>query len=193
VGQRYSPGPGKGPLKIKGCSSMMNRREGIRLMALGGGAALATNPLIAKKPVSRGKRMGIVVYSYHLRRSSGNSSKRHPPFQDAIELLEHCHAIGAGGLQVGVSGWSEVFARKVRDRREEMGLFLEGQIKLPKEPGDLSVFEEEISRAKEAGATVLRVSVGGRRYEQFDSYDGWKAMKEQAWKSFRLAEPMATK
>jgi sugar phosphate isomerase/epimerase len=172
---------------------MMNRREGIRLMALGGGAVFATNPFTAKKPVSRGKRMGVVVYSYHLRRSNGNLSNRYPPFEDTVELLEHCHAIGAGGLQAGISGWSEAFAREVRDKRESLGLFLEGQIALPKELGDLSVFEKEISRAREAGATVLRVAVGGRRYEQFDSYDGWKAMKEQAWKSFRLAEPIAAK
>ena len=33
----------------------------------------------------------------------------------------------------------------------------------------------------------------GRRYKQFDAFDGWKAMKEQAWKSFRLAEPIAAK
>lgn len=162
-------------------------------MAIGSGAMLVARSLLADKPIQRRKRMGIVVYSYHLRRSNRNSSKRYPPFKDAIELLERCHAIGAGGLQVGIGDWTEVFARNVRDRREELGLFLEGQIRLPKEHGDAGAFEENIARAKEAGATVLRVAVGGRRYEQFNSFEGWKAMKEQAWKSFRLAEPIAAK
>ncbi len=137
--------------------------------------------------------MGIVVYSYSIRRSSRNLSKRYPPFKDAIELMDHCHSIGAGGFQVGVQGWEKAFARNVRDRREELGLYLEGQIRLPKEREDLSRFEQDISAAKEAGANVLRVAVGGRRYEQFDSFEGWKGMKEQAWESFRLAEPIAAK
>ena len=33
----------------------------------------------------------------------------------------------------------------------------------------------------------------GRCYKQFDALEGWKAMKEQAWKPFRLAEPIAAK
>ena len=172
---------------------MMNHREGIKLLAIGGGAMLMTNPMFASENTPRGKRMGIVVYSYHLRRSSSNRSKRYPPFKDAIGLMEHCHSIGAGGLQVGIRGWDKAFARKARDRREQLGLFLEGQIRLPKEREDLSQFEQDITSAKEAGATILRVAVGGRRYEQFDSFEGWKAMKEQAWKSFRLAEPIAAK
>ncbi len=137
--------------------------------------------------------MGVVVFSYHLRRSSKNDSKRYPRFENAIELLEHCSEIGAGGLQVGVSGWETVFAKKVRDRREQLGMFIEGQIRLPKTRRDTDRFEKTVRAAKEAGATVLRVAVGGRRYEDFDAIDGWKAMKEQAWESLRLAEPIVAR
>ena len=171
----------------------MNRREGIKLLVMGSGALFASNPVFPIVSASRGKRMGIVVYSYHLRRSSKNASKQYSKFKDAIDLMEHCHSIGAGGLQLGVRGWDKAFAKKARDRREQLDLFLEGQIRLPKEREDLSQFEQDIISAKEAGATILRVAVGGRRYEQFDAFEGWKAMKEQAWKSFRLAEPIAAK
>ena len=67
--------------------------------------------------------------------------------------------IGVGVLKVGVRGWDKVFAQKVRDRREHLGLFLEGQIRLPKEHEDLSQFEQNIMSTKEAGVTILRGAV----------------------------------
>ena len=73
--------------------------------------------------------------------------------------MEHCHSIGVSVLKVGVRGWNKVFAQKVRDRREHFGLFLEGQIRLPKEHEDLSLFEQDIMSAKEAGVTILRRAV----------------------------------
>lgn len=171
----------------------MSRRDMLKATGLGIAAITASQSLYAASKASRGKRMGVVIFSYHLRNSSENRSNRYPQFKDAIELLEHCSKYGAGGVQVGVSGWESVFAKKVRDRREQLGMFLEGQIKLPKSEGDLAGFEATLKAAKEAGASVLRVAVGGRRYEDFDRIDGWKAMKARAWKSFRLAEPIAAK
>jgi len=156
-------------------------------------AITAGQSLYAASNAARGKRMGVVIFSYHLRNSSRNTSQRYPRFRDTIELLEHCNEYGAGGVQVGVNDWENVFARKVRDRREQLGMFLEGQIRLPKSRGDLAKFESTLKAAKEAGASVLRTAVGGRRYEQFDEIDGWKAMKSQAWKSFRLVEPLLAK
>lgn len=153
----------------------------------------APRSLPALEPRSRGKRMGVVVSSYRIRRSNKNNSVRYPPFRDAIELLEHCHSYGAGGVQVGVFGWETVFAKKVRDRREQLGMFIEGQIRLPKDEADLPAFESSVKAAQEAGANTLRVGVGARRYEQFDSLEGFRAMKAQAWKSFRLAEPIVAR
>lgn len=173
--------------------SEMSRRNMLKTAGLGVAAIAASQCLYSASNASRGKRMGVVIFSYHLRNSSRNESNRFPPFRDVIELLDHCNAYGAGGVQVGVSGWESVFARKVRDHREQLGMFLEGQIRLPKAKGDLANFESSLKAAKEAGATVLRVAVGGRRYEQFDQLEDWKAMKAQAWKSFQLAEPIAAK
>lgn len=171
----------------------ISRREMLRTAGSALTALALGQSLYAASNASRGKRMGVVIFSYHLRNSSKNDSQRYPRFKDAIELLEHCHAYGAGGVQVGVNDWERVFARKVRDRREQLDMFLEGQIRLPKNESDLALFESKLKAAKEAGASVLRVALGGRRYEQFDQIDGWKAMKAQAWESFRLAEPVAAK
>ena len=109
-------------------------------------------------------RMGVVVHSYGNRWNSKVESKNYPGFTNAIDLLEHCHQIGAGGIQVGVKDWTQDFAKKVRDRREKLGLYLEGSIATPQKADDVAKFEQEVVSAKEAGAKVLRtVCSSGRR------------------------------
>ena len=60
--------------------------------------------------------MGVVVHSYGARWQSKENSQKYPAFADAIDMMEHCKQIGAGGVQVLVSGWADDFAKKVRDR-----------------------------------------------------------------------------
>nr|MBI1231621.1 TIM barrel protein [Cytophagales bacterium] len=141
-----------------------------------------------------GKKMGIVVHSYAARWQSGAASTTFPGFRDALDLLHHCHRIGAGGIQVNVRGWASDFARKVRDERERTGLYLEGSIGLPKSEGDVALFEEEVILAKEAGAAVLRcVSLGPRRYEALHSYKEFLDFQERGLQALQLAEPILRK
>jgi len=139
-------------------------------------------------------RMGVVVHSYWSRWNSKTESKKYPAFTNAIELLEHCHELGAGGLQVGVSKWTDDFAKKIRDRREKLGLYLEGSIGLPGKAEDVSRFEQEIVNAKEAGARVVRtVASAGRRYEILHSGKDFEQAQKNAVTSFKLAEPVLRK
>lgn len=142
----------------------------------------------------RKMRMGIVVHSYGYRWHSKMESKKYPGFSDAIDLIEHCHQIGAGGVQVNVGNWSLDFAKKVRDRREQLGLYIEGSIGLPRKTEDSAVFEQEVISAKEAGAEVLRtVCLNGRRYETFHSPEAFREFKKNALASLQLAEPIVRK
>ncbi|RYD93265.1 MAG: sugar phosphate isomerase/epimerase, partial [Sphingobacteriales bacterium] len=68
--------------------------------------------------------MGVVVHSYGSRWNSKVESKKYPGFTNAIELIEHCKEIGAGGVQTVVKDWSADFAKKVRSEREKTGLYL---------------------------------------------------------------------
>lgn len=139
-------------------------------------------------------RMGIVVHSYATRWNPKIESKKYPGFTDAVELLEHCHSIGAGGLQVGVRNWTQDFSKKMRERREKLGLYLEGSIAVPQSLDDVSRFENEVIQAKEAGAVILRtVTSGGRRYEVFHSAEEVEAFKSKAMESLKLAEPVLRK
>lgn len=140
------------------------------------------------------KRMGIVVHSYWSRWNSKADSKKYPAFTNTLELLQHCHQLGAGGVQVIVSGWSSDFARQVRDEREKLGLYLEGSIGLPKHAQDVARFDQEVKLAREAGAQVLRtVCSSGRRYETYHSPAAFEELKKNALASLQLAEPVLSK
>ena len=169
----------------------MNRREFIVGTSAG---ALSLSSFAEVPEFFKEKHMGIVVHSYGNRWNSKIESKKYPGFQNAIELIEHCQAIGAGGIQVGVRDWSLDFAKKVRDQREKSGLYLEGSIGLPKKAEDVSKFEQDVINAKEAGAVVLRtVASSGRRYEVFHSKEAFQEAFKNALASLQLAEPVARK
>lgn len=139
------------------------------------------------------KEMGIVVHSYWKRWNSKVPSERFPAFQNAIQLMEHSHAIGAGGIQVGVNGWTEKFVRELATLREKTKMFLEGSIRLPGSESDLERFGQEIKLAKIAGVEVFRtVCLNGRRYEDFKSQSEFDAFKEKSIASLKLAAPIVS-
>jgi len=170
----------------------VDRRE--FLITTSKGVAAITLPFINVPAPSGEMTMGIVVHSYANRWQSKTPSQKYPGFTNAIDLLEHCHKIGAGGVQVVVKEWTYDFAKKVRDKREKLGLYLEGSISLPNKAEDVPVFEREVINAKEAGAAVLRtVTSGGRRYEIFHSAEEVEEFKNKALTSLQLAEPVVRK
>jgi sugar phosphate isomerase/epimerase len=168
----------------------MKRRQFLQNAALGFTAvSLPEFPRIFAET-----RMGVVVHSYAVRGNPKVESSKYPGFQNALDLMEHCHQLGAGGIQVVVKDWSADFAKKVRDRREKLGMYLEGSISLPKTAADVATFETEVKNAKEAGAQILRtVTLGGRRYEVFHTAEAFQEFKKTAAASLQLAEPIVKK
>lgn len=168
----------------------MNRRHFIQQTSR---AAVAA-PFLSFPSFAKKMRMGIVVHSYAHRWHSGVESKAYPAFASALDLIDHCHEIGAGGVQVTVRGWGQDFARKVRERREKLDLFLEGSIALPRDESELERFEKDVMAAREAGASVVRTAcLSGRRYENFQTLKAFQAFREGAIASLRLAEPVVRK
>lgn len=168
-----------------------SRREFLKKSSLA--AAALAFPFSALPESLRGIPMGVVVHSYS-RYGSKVESQKYPGFKDAIDLMRHCHAIGAGGIQTTVGGWAADFGERVRDEREKLGMYLEGSIGLPKNSEDLARFESELLAAKEAGATILRTAcLSGRRYETFKTEADWLLFKDNSLKSIRLAELIVRK
>ena len=144
-------------------------------------------------PESKPAAIGIVIHSWWKRWRGNFASTKYPVFTDALEVLDYTKKLGAAGLQIGVDKWTDDFAKQVATAREKLGLYLEGSITLPKEEAEVPHFEATIQRAKEAGATVFRTAVGGRRYELFKSYDEFTRFKQKAVRSMQLAAPIVEK
>lgn len=92
----------------------------------------------------------------------------------ALEHLEAAWRIGAGGVQAILPNFEPDYLKRVRQRAEELGIYLEITTPLP--GPDTSQFERTLAAAKEAGARCIRsVCLSGRRYENFDTLESWQA------------------
>lgn len=89
-------------------------------------------------------------------------------------LMELAETVGAGGAHGGMTDITFEWARRVREMKERLDMYVEVQTFLPRN-GDVETFEHAVKVAKEAGATSLRVvCLLGRRYEMFSTLDEWK-------------------
>ncbi len=168
----------------------LTRRDFLQRSALGAAAFS-----FGKMPeVFKNHSMGIVVHSYASRWNSKTPSAKYPGFKDAVELMEHCHQIGAGGVQTTVRDWTPEIARKLRSLTDQTGMYLEGSISLPHSADEAKRFEQEIKTAKEAGVSIYRtVCMNGRRYENFHSPEAIMEFKKDSVAALQMAEPIARK
>lgn len=139
-------------------------------------------------------RFGVAEASYLIRWYRRLESEAYPPFTSAMEMVEHCGELGFGGIQVGIRKWDKKESRQLRNRSEALEMFLEGQIKLPKDEGDVARFETDIESAKAAGISIVRTAcLSGRRYETFDTLEAFNKFKSASINSIQLAEPIVRK
>jgi sugar phosphate isomerase/epimerase len=111
---------------------------------------------------------------------------------DTYEFLEHCQALGAGGIQAFLSSTDAGYVKKLRARAEQAGMYLEFMIAMPKE--DTSAFEATVKAAKEAGGLCVRANcMPGRRYENIDTLEEWRRLNVEARKAIDRALPIVEK
>lgn len=170
----------------------MNRRDVLRWTAGGCfGAALprCAGVWAAGPPARTG--MGLVTYCCALRQKA---EKRHDPKRDVFEplaFLEHCHGLGAGGIQVALGDWDAEYATRLRRRAEAFGMVVEGIASPPRDPADVARFDAAMRAAATAGVkTVRTVILPGRRYEFFESAEQFHQSDLQARRSLELAVPV---
>lgn len=137
------------------------------------------------------RRLGLAIASYSHRWRGKYSSFKLPPFAHALDVMDYIRGLGFGSLQIGIEGWTLDLAKQVRQTCESYDMAIEGSVKLPANAGDVGRFERELRTAREAGATVFRTALGGRRYEVFARRADFEAWKAAALKSITLAEPVA--
>jgi sugar phosphate isomerase/epimerase len=108
----------------------------------------------------------------------------------ADRLMELAASLGMAGAHGGMPDITFEWARRAREVKERLGVYLEIQTFLPRE--DPAVFEHAVKVAKEAGASSLRVvCLLGRRYEMFESRAAWDEAVKGFHAQIAAAVPIA--
>ncbi len=150
----------------------MNRRQFL--------AGLAAAPL-ARAQARCG--MGLSPDSFVIRR----------PARTALEFLELTRSVGAGGVQATLASNDPEYLKRVRQRVEEWDMYLELMVGLRGE-GDAERFEATVKSAREAGAQAMRfVCLSGRRYENFNTLEEWRAFVAESRKRMTIVARIAEK
>lgn len=172
----------------------MNRREALYSIA-GGWAAVAVGSRAAVCGAAQAgrRRLGVDRFSYNIRAGAERSGAVPVLIREPLDFLRHCHSIGAGGIQDDIGNRDQAYASQLRRYAEDHDLFIEGSTSLPRDASDLERFESHIRTAGRAGAKVVRIAIGGRRYEQFDKPQQFKDFAQRSWKSIQSAEPVAAR
>jgi len=172
----------------------MDRRDVLRSIA--GGLAAATTGDLARVYGARQdskSRLGIAQFSYSARLRADRSAPSGERLSDPLNFIDHCRKVGSGGVQMDLGIRDQDYAAKLRQKAEGYDMFVEGSASLPKERSDVERFEAALQTAKQAGAKVIRIAIGGRRYEQFGSAEQFKAFAARSRSSLQLAAPVAAR
>src|SRR5262249_39584911 len=98
------------------------------------------------------------------------------------------------GVQTSLGVRDDTYAARVRDLLAAHKLYLEGSVALPRDKADVERFTAEVRTVKRCGATVFRtVLMNGRRYEVFDTADGFRKFFEDGKQALALAQPVLEK
>jgi sugar phosphate isomerase/epimerase len=146
---------------------------------------------LSKMGIASTSFMGALIPGSPARPGTTAAPAANAPRQgrDALEFLERCHALGAGGVQTGLNG----DLKKLRARADELGMYIEGMVSIPRN-GDMSALEKGLADCQAAGVTVARAAMlSGRRYESFKSLKEWKDWVDQSHNALRLAMPIIEK
>jgi len=119
--------------------------------------------------------------------------------KDTYEFLEHCHALGAPGIQAGVHGdiageaTTRADVSRIRRRAEQLEMWIEAMVPMPRGK-DTAAFEQALKDARDVGAVALRAAcLGTRRYETFATIEAWQQHVEESKQSIAAAVPLLEK
>lgn len=135
-------------------------------------------------------RLGFGMYSCGEAWRAARAGRPDAPFHDPLSFLAHAASLGAAGVQVELGVRDDAYLARLRAHAGDHGLYLEGQADAPADDGGLERFEAEVRCARAAGAAVMRLAFGGRRYESFGAAEDFRRFAAQARRSLALMEPV---
>jgi sugar phosphate isomerase/epimerase len=110
-----------------------------------------------------------------------------------FNILEHCRGLGLGAVRMSLPSTDPAAVRELRKKIESYGMRVIISLPTPKEAGALPQYEAAVRAASELGAVTTHASFTARRYEEFDTFDAFKASFERHQRSVELAEPVLRK
>ena len=141
------------------------------------------------------RKLGICIYSLRNQlRVSRQTQKRENSLANPIVFLRHCHKLGAGGIQMPLGIRTSDEASNIRKEAERLEMFIEGIVNLPRETAEIDRFASQLRTIRMIGADTARiVTMPGRRYEQFNSYQQFQSRLKQSLETLRMIEPVAVR
>jgi 3-oxoisoapionate decarboxylase len=156
----------------------MTRRE-MMVNTLATMAALSTG-VEAQAPIL--KNMGGEPPGFGHRSRAGN-----------FDILEHCHSLGLGAVRLRMPSTDPDAVRQLRKKLDSYGMRVIVSVSPPTDTSGLAAYEAAIRAAHEVGAVTTHASFTARRYEEFETFEAFKASFERHQQSVELAEPILRK
>src|SRR5262245_42163987 len=110
-----------------------------------------------------------------------------------FDILEHCRSLGLGAVRMNLPSIDPADVRRLRARIESYGMRVIISLAPPKEAGAVADYESRVRAVSELGAVATHASFTARRYEEFDTFETFKAGFERHQRSVELAEPILRK
>jgi 3-oxoisoapionate decarboxylase len=110
-----------------------------------------------------------------------------------FDILEHCHGLGLGTVRMNLPSSDPEAIRLLRRKLDSYGMRVIISLAPPKEAGALPQYEAGVRAVSELGAVTTHASFTARRYEEFDTFEAFKASFERHQRSVELAEPVLRK
>jgi sugar phosphate isomerase/epimerase len=107
-----------------------------------------------------------------------------------FDILEHCHTLGLGAVRLTVPEGGPDAVRAVRRKLDAYGMRSIVSVPPPRSDAEVPAYETRIAAAREMGAVTTHASFTQRRYEEFETFDAFKASFEAHKKSVERAEPI---
>jgi sugar phosphate isomerase/epimerase len=110
-----------------------------------------------------------------------------------FDILEHCRGLGLGAVRMSLPSTDPAAVRELRKKIESYGMRVIISLAPPKEAGAVAAYETSVRAVSELGAVTTQASFTARRYEEFDTFEAFKASFERHQRSVELAEPILRK
>ena len=148
-------------------------------------AAMARGARAAEAPRSPNLGTAPTGFGLHLRaaREAGQP----------VDMVDLAQSLGLGVVETRLTATDAEAVKALRAKIDGYGMRVILDTPLPRAENDVERFDTAVAACKNAGAISLHAAMTQRRYEEFDTFDAFKAKFEACQKQVAWAEPVLRK